>query len=174
MAALSTSRRAAAGIAFIVAGALLLLAWLLPLLNVNLAFVSLAALGAIAIAVGFAILGAGAVNSTLAKVACFVAAVGWAIIGLAGLGVALPGNLMQIVALITAAAGVVAAIVIYTGKEIRNRPAIIFIVATVLGALYLLGGVLSLGTLGTVVFVLFAIALIATGWFFRQAERSRR
>jgi hypothetical protein len=176
MAALSTSRRAASGVAFIVAGALFLLAWLLPALGVSLTFISLAAVGAIAMAVAFAILGMGAVNSTLTKVACFVAAVGWAILGLVGLGVALPGGLVQVVALITAAAGIVAAVVLYTGKEIRNRPAIVFIVAMILGALYLLslGGLFSLGDLGTVVFVLFAVALIAAGWMFRQAERGRR
>ena len=114
-------------------------------------------------------------NSTLVKVACFVAAVGWAIIGLSGLGVALPG-LLPIVAIITAAAGVVAAVVLYTGKEIRNRPAIAFIIATILAAIYLIGlaGLFTLGDLGTIVFVLFAVALLVTGWLFRQAERGRR
>lgn len=177
MAALSTSRRAAAGIALIVAGALFLLSWLLPLVGVTIAFVSLAALGAIAMVVAFAILGMGAVNSIITKVALFVAAVAWAIVALAGLNVvALPAGLLTIAAIIAAAAGIVASIVLYTGKEIRNRPAIAFIVTTIIAALYLLdlSGLLSLGTLATIVLVLFGAALIVTGWLFRQKERGRR
>jgi hypothetical protein len=75
MAAVSTSRRSTAGIVFIIAGALLAIAILLPLLGGP----SVAWLGAIAylaIAVAFAILGIGAVNSTLAKVLLIATAVG--------------------------------------------------------------------------------------------------
>jgi hypothetical protein len=173
MAAISTSRRADAGIALIVAGVIFVLVALLPLLKLTFTFVSLAALGAVALVVAFAILSIGAVNSTVSKISLIVAAVGWAIIALEGFGVfSLPGDANTIVVLVTAAAGVVAAIVLYTGKEIRNRPAIIFIVATALAALYLLP--VSLGTLGTLVVILFGVALIAAGWLFRQTERSRR
>jgi hypothetical protein len=173
MAAMSTSRRAAAGIALIVAGVIFVLVALLPLLKLTFPFVSLAALGAVALVVAFAILSIGAVNSTVTKIALIVAAVGWAIIALEGFGVfSLPGDANTVVVLVTAAAGIVAAIVLYTGKEIRNRPAIAFIVATVLAALYLLP--VSLGSLSTLVVILFGVALIVAGWLFRQTERSRR
>jgi hypothetical protein len=176
MAKLSNSRRGAAGIALIVAGVIFLLAALLPLVKVSIGF-NLAILGAVALAVAFGILGFGAVTSTVTKVSLIVAAIGWAIIALIWLNIiALPGGVFTVVALVTAVAGVVAAIVLYTGKEIRNRPAIAFIVAASLAALYLLGaaGILALGDVGVVVVILFGIALIIAGWLFRQTERSSR
>jgi hypothetical protein len=176
MAALSNSRRGAAGIALIVAGVIFLLAALLPLVKVDLGF-DLAILGAIALAVAFGILGFGAVTSTVTKVALIVAAVGWALTALIWLKViGLPDGVFTVVALVTAVAGVVAAIVLYTGKEVRNRPAIAFIVAASLAALYLLGAaaLLALSDVGIVVVILFGIALIIAGWLFRQTERSRR
>jgi hypothetical protein len=177
MAALSNSRRAASGIALIIAGAFFLLAALLPLVNVKFPFIDLAVLGALALAVALAILGMGAVNSVVTKVALFVAAVGWAIIALLGLNViTIDGTLFTIIALITAVAGVVAAVVLYTGKEIRNRPAIAFIVAMSIAALYLLdhAGLLKLDSLSAIVALLFGIALVVAGWLFRQKERGRR
>lgn len=175
MAAISISRRAAAGIAFIVAGALLLLAVILPLLTVNLSFLTPIAYAVLA--VGFVILAVGAVNSTLAKVALFAAAVGWAILALAGLGLGFPPILITIAAILAGVGGLIAAIVLYVGKEITNTSALVFIVATILGLLLLLPaiGVSALGgTVLTVILVLFALALIATGYYFRQKERGRR
>jgi hypothetical protein len=177
MAALSNSRRAASGIALIIAGVIFMLAALLPLVNVTFPFIDLAVLGALALAVALAILGMGAVNSVVTKVALFVAAVGWAIIALLGLNViTIDGTLITIIALITAVAGVVAAVVLYTGKEIRNRPAIAFIVAMSIAALYLLdhAGLLKLDSLSAIVVLLFGIALGVAGWLFRQKERGRR
>jgi hypothetical protein len=177
MAALSNSRRAASGIALIIAGVIFMLAALLPLVNVTFPFIDLAVLGALALAVALAILGMGAVNSVVTKVALFVAAVGWAIIALLGLNViTIDGTLITIIALITAVAGVVAAVVLYTGKEIRNRPAIAFIVAMSIAALYLLdhAGLLKLDSLSAIVVLLFGIALVVAGWLFRQKERGRR
>jgi hypothetical protein len=177
MAALSNSRRAASGIALIIAGVIFMLAALLPLVNVTFPFIDLAVLGALALAVALAILGMGAVNSVVTKVALFVAAVGWAIIALLGLNViTIDGTLITIIALITAVAGVVAAVVLYTGKEIRNRPAIAFIVAMSIAALYLLdhAGLLKLDSLSAIVALLFGIALVVAGWLFRQKERGRR
>jgi hypothetical protein len=175
MAAASTSRRATAGIVFIIGGALLALAILLPLLGVS-GVPWLVALAYIAIAVAFGILGIGAVNSTLAKITLIAAAVGWLLLGVDKLGLSLPGVLLTIAALVAGVAGLIAAIVLYVGKEVRNLPAIIFIVATALGLLYLLPaiGVGGLGALGTVIAVLFAAALIVSGVLFYQKERRRR
>jgi len=174
MAAVSRSRRSASGIALLIGGALLLLALLLPLMNVSAAW--LGGLAAAAIAVGLGILGFGAVNSTVAKITLIAAAIGWLILAISGLGINLPSVLITIAALVAGIAGLIAAIVLYVGKEIKNTPALLFIATTALGLLYLLGviGTLSLGTLGTVIAVLFAAGLIITGVLFTQTERSRR
>src|SRR3954466_6818677 len=98
MAAISTSRRALAGIIFIVAGALLALAIVLQLLAV--AFPYLGALAHLAIGVALVVLALGAVNSTVAKVALFAGGVGWVILGILGLGLALPAPIPLIAAVL--------------------------------------------------------------------------
>jgi len=174
MAAVSTSRRSTAGIVFIIAGALLALAILLP----ELKGPSVPWLGAIAfltIAVAFGILGIGAVNSTLAKVLLIAAAIGWLLLGLTALGLGLPSVLVTIAALVAGVAGLIAAIVLYVGKEVLNLPAIIFIATTALGLLYLLPIIgVSLAGLTLIIAVLFAAGLIVTGVLFWQKERGRR
>jgi len=173
MAAVSTSRRSLAGVFFIVGGALLLLQLLLALASVA-SLPWLGTLALLAIAVAFAILAIGAVNSTLAKILLWATAVGWALLALSGL-VALPAVLVTLAALVAGVGGVVAAIVLYVGKEIRNTPAILFIITTVLGLLYLLPsiGVAGLGSLATVIAIAFAIGLIVTGYLFTRKEGRR-
>ena len=173
MAAISRSRRSTSGIALIVAGALFLLVVLLPLVGVSLPWLVLLADAAMVVA--FVVLALGAVNNTVAKIALFAGAVGWAILALAGLGIALPAPLATLAAVVAAIGGLVGAIVLYVGKEITNRAALLFVVATALGVLFLLNaiGTLPLGTLGTVVAVLFGAALIVAGMFFRRTEGRR-
>ena len=175
MASISRSRRSTAGIILIIAGALLLLTVILPLLNVT-SVPWLALLAYAGIAAAFVILAVGAVINTVAKVALIAGAVGWAILVVAGLAIALPGILITIAAVLAALGGLVGAIVLYTGKEITNRAALAFVVAAILGVLYLLGliGTFSLGSLGTVIALLFGAAVVVTGVLFRQTERGRR
>lgn len=174
MANTSFSRRAAAGIALIVAGALFVLAAVLPLLGVSVSWLIILAYVAMAVALG--ILGFGAVNSIVAKIALIAAAVGWLLLALNLIGLALPAPLLTIAAVVAGVGGLIAAIVLYVGKEIRNYSAIIFIVAMVLGLLYLLGviGVISYGAFGVVITVLFGVALIVAGVLFRRTEHGRR
>lgn len=175
MAAVSRSRRSTTGIVLIIAGALLALAVLLPLLGVT-AVPWLVALAYAAITVALAIMGFGAVNSTLAKITLIAAAIGWALLAINAVGVALPALLVTIAALLAGIAGLIAAIVLYVGKEIRNTPALLFIATTALGLLYLLGviGTIAFGTFGTVIAVLFAAGLIVTGVLFRMKESGRK
>jgi hypothetical protein len=176
MAAVSLSRRATAGIVLLVAGALLVIAVLLPLLGVA-GVPWLVALAYVAITVALAILGFGAVNSTLAKVALIAAAVGWAVLALNAIGVALPAVLVTIAALVAGIAGLIAAIVLYVGKEVRNLPALLFIITMAIGLLYLLGaiGTIAVGsTLGLLIALAFGAGLIITGILFRQKESGRR
>jgi hypothetical protein len=168
MAAISRSRRSTSGIALIVAGALFVLAVLLPLAGLTLPWLVLLADAAMVVAL--VILAVGAVNNTVAKIALFAAAVGWALLAISGLGIALPAVLLTLAAVVAAIGGLVGAIVLYVGKEITNRAAIVFVVATVLAVVYLL---VPLGTLGTVVAVLFGAALIVAGVFFRRTEGRR-
>ena len=137
MAAVSMSRRSTAGIIFIVAGVLLAFAVILPLVGVAVGG-WLLAIAYLAIAVAFAVLGIGAVNSTLTKVLLVAAAVGWLVLALAAFGLGLPAVLITIAALVAGVAGLIAAIVLYVGKEVRNLPAVIFIITAALGLVYLL------------------------------------
>ena len=162
MAAISVSRRAAAGIALIVAGALFLLSALLPIAGIPAPWFG--ALADLALAVGYMILAIGAVNSIAAKTSLFAAAVGWVLLALAGIGQGLPSVLVAAAVLVAALGGVVGAIVIVVGKEIADTPAIVFAVATVIGA------VMLLVPLGVLTVVLFGAALIATGVLFRLKE----
>ena len=174
MAAVSMSRRSTAGIIFIVAGVLLAFAVILPLVGVTVGG-WLLAIAYLAIAVAFAVLGIGAVNSTLTKVLLVAAAVGWLLLALAAFGLALPSVLITIAALVAGVAGLIAAIVLYVGKEVRNLPAVIFIITTALGLVYLLPRIgVSIASLATIVAVLFAAGLIVTGVLFAQKERGRR
>lgn len=174
MAAVSLSRRATAGIVFIIAGVLLLLALILPLLSITAATPWLTALAYAGIVVALAILGFGAVNSMLAKITLIAAAVGWAVLALNVVGVTMPAILITIAALVAAIGGLVAAIVLYVGKEIKNLPALLFIVTTVIALVYLLplmGVSFGGDTFATVVAVLLGIGLVVTGVLFRQKER---
>lgn len=175
MAAISRSRRSTAGIALIVAGALFVLLALFPLVAPAMTLQWVALLAELAMVVAFVILALGAVNNTVAKVALFAAAVGWAILALAGLGIALPGALVILAVVVAAVAGVVGAVVLYVGKEITNRPALIFVIATALGVLYLLNTIGTFGAVdvGVLVAVLFGAALVVAGVFFRRTERRR-
>jgi len=174
MAAVSMSRRSTAGIIFIVAGVLLAFAVILPLVGVAVGG-WLLAIAYLAIAVAFAVLGIGAVNSTLTKVLLIAAAVGWLVLALAAFGLGLPAVLITIAALVAGVAGLIAAILLYVGKEVRNLHAIIFIVTTALGPVYLLPRIgVSIASLATIIAVLFAAGLIVTGVLFAQKERGRR
>jgi hypothetical protein len=175
MAAVSLSRRATAGIVFVIAGAVLLLALILDLAGVDAATPWLTALGYVGIVVALAILAFGAVNSTLTKIFLIIAAVGWLVLALSKVGVDMPPLLITIAALMAGVGGLIAAIVLYVGKEVKNTPALLFIVTMVLALLLLLPlvGVAALGdaTLVMVIGALFAIGLIVTGVLFRQKER---
>src|SRR5688572_35324 len=125
MSALSTSRRSMAGIALIVAGALFLLGVILPLLSVSVPW--LFAIGFLAMTAAFAILAFGAVNNTIAKIALIAGAVGWLLLALAALTTGIPASFVTVGALLAGIGGLVAAIVLYVGKEITNLSAILFI-----------------------------------------------
>jgi hypothetical protein len=174
MAAVSTSRRSLTGIILIIAGALLLLAIILPLAGLAVSW--LGGLGYLALAVALILFAVGGVNARLTQILLIVAGIGWALLALASFGLALPAILITIAALVAGIGTVVAAILLYVGKEIRNTPAILFIVTAVLGLLVLLPsfGVAALtGTLYTIIAVAFAIGLIVTGYLFTRKEGRR-
>ena len=77
-------------------------------------------------------------NSTLAKILLIAAAVGWLLLALVGLGIALPAVLVTIAAIVAGLGTLIAAIVLYVGKEITNMAALAFIIAAVLGLILLL------------------------------------
>ena len=175
MAAISNSRRAGAGIAFVVAGALILLHYVLTLANVTVTGGWLLFLAYLALAVGFILLAVGSVANIVARIALIVAGAGWAVLAL-GFLVAFPPGLGTIAALAAGAGGVVGSIVLYTGKEITNRSAIVFIVTTIIAAVLLLAGVagLGLGAFGTLLWIVFGVGLVLTGVLFYRVQGSRR
>lgn len=171
MAAVSTSRRSLTGLLLIIAGALLLLAIILPLAGLAVSW--LGGLAYLVLAVALIVFAIGGVNAMLTKVLLIVSGVGWALLALGAFGLALPGVLVTIAALVAGIGTVVAAIVLYVGKEIRNTPALLFIITAVLGLLVLLPsfGVAALaGTLYTIIAVAFAVGLIVTGYLFTRKE----
>ena len=173
MAALSRSRRSAAGIAFIVGGALMLLGIILGYAAINFGNV-ISFLANLAIAVGFFVLALGSVANRVAQVALFVAAAGWALMAL-GAVVALPSGIGTLAAVAAAVGGVVGAVVLYRGKEITDRSAIAFIVTTAIAALLLLAAVaaLSLAGLYLVLSIALGAGFIITGPLFREVIRNR-
>jgi hypothetical protein len=171
MAAVSTSRRSLTGLLLIIAGVLLLLAIILPLAGLAVSW--LGGLGYLALAVALIVFAIGGVNATLTKVLLIVSGIGWAVLALGAFGLALPSILVLIAAIVAGVGTVVAAIVLYVGKEIRNLPAILLIITAVLGLLVLLPsfGVAALaGTLYTIIQVAFAVGLIVTGYLFTRKE----
>lgn len=176
MAVVSTSRRSAAGIAFIVAGALFLLGVILALASVS--FSSwVYVLAALAVAAGLIILALGSVANLIAKIALIAAAVGWFIIALNGATDQIPDGLVVFGAVIAAVGGIVGSIVLYTGKEITDRSAIAFIVTMIIAAIFLLPLIIATFALGAtfsvIVTVLLGIGLLITGFLFYKVQRGR-
>lgn len=169
MAAVSVSRRATAGIALIVAGALFVLAAILPLVGVNLPwYLSVAEL---AVAVAFALVALGAVNNTVVKVALLAGAVGWALLALSRVG--LPSTLVLIGAALAAVGGLVGAIVLLTGREIDRPSSLAFLIAAAIGVIhpFCVARIIALGPVSTLVLSSFGIALIVAGVLFRRKQR---
>ena len=174
MADVTPSRRSLAGIVLVVAGALLLLNFVLGLAAVTALNPWLTLLAYVAIGVAFLILALASFRGTFTRIALIVGAVGWLLLAL-NLVVALPAVLVT-VALIAAALGtLVGAIALYVGKEVTNMSAIAFIVTGVVATIILLAAVAAaaLGDFGTVLAVLFAILLIVTGVLFARTQGSR-
>jgi hypothetical protein len=176
MADVTPSRRSLAGIVLVVAGALLLLNFVLGLAAVTALSPWLTVLAYLAIGVAFLILALASFRGTLTRIALVVGAVGWLLLAL---GAAIPGTLPAVlvtVALVAAALGtLVAGIALYMGKEVTNMSAIAFVVTGVVAAIILLVRVAgtTLGDFGTVLAVLFAILLIVTGVLFARTQGSR-
>lgn len=170
MAADSRSRRSSAGIAFLVAGALVLLSVVLGLAGQPLGnWVTV--LADLVIAGGFVLLALGTA-SRVARVALLVGAVGWALVALNAF-VGFPQPLILLAMLAAAAGGVVGAIALYRGTEITARSATAFLVTTIAAAVVLLAAALGLGipVLGVILSVVFGSGLILTGVMIWRAHR---
>lgn len=175
MAAVTNSRRSIAGIVLVVAGALLLLDFVLGLAAVTALNPWLKFLAYLAIAVAFLILALASFRGTITRIALIVAAVGWLLLALSLVVTGIPAVLVT-VALVAAALGtLIGAIALYVGKEVTNQSAIAFIVTGVVAAIILLAAVAAaaLGDFGTVLAVLFAILLVVTGVLFARTQGSR-
>lgn len=169
--AVSRSRRSASGVAFAIAGAIILLMLVLSLANVLIGWIP--GLAYLALAAGFGILGFGAVNGTVAKVTSIASAVGWVALALGEFGLPLPGSLVILAGWMAGVCGLLAAVVVYVGKELRNTPALVFIASTALFLLSILGGAeVFPDVTTTVIAVLIGLGLIVTGLLFIRPERS--
>jgi len=173
MAAISRSRRAAAGIALIVAGAALLLTVLLPF--ANLSFPLLGTIAFAALAAGLVILALGAVNNTIAKVALFAGALGWLILAIASISAVLPAVVITVGGFLAAIGTLVGAIVLYTGREIVQVSGAAFVISAILALVFLLPrlGVGALDGFSTAWTIALGVALVITGVYFRRTERRR-
>lgn len=173
MATRSRSSRASAGIALIIAGVLFVLAIVLPLMGVGLPWLGVIAYAAMAVAL--VLLALGVASDPLARIALYVGALGWALLALSGFGLALPAGFVTLGVILAAVGGLVAAIVLFVRKGASGNAALAFLIAAVLGALFLLNsaGLFALGTFGTVIAALFGAALIYTGYLFRSRGSKR-
>lgn len=174
MAAVTNSRRSIAGVILVVAGALLLLDFVLGLAAVSALGPWLKFLAFLAIGVALLILAVASFKGTITRIALIVGAVGWLLLAL-GLVVALPSPLGAVAAVAAAAGTLIGAIALYAGKEVTNQSALAFVVTAVIAAIILLAGVAAtaLGTFAIVLAVLFAIGLIITGVLFARSQGSR-
>ena len=174
MAAISRSRRAAAGIAFIVSGASLLLVVLLP--YAGLSFPFLGTIAYAALAAGLVILALGAVNNTIAKVALFAGALGWLILAIASISAILPGVVVTVGGFLAAIGMLVGAIVLYAGREIVQVSGAALVVSAILALVLLLPrlGVPALEAFSVTWTIALGVALVITGIYFRRTERRRR
>jgi hypothetical protein len=171
MAVISNSRRAGAGIALVVAGALFLLGLLLPYIGISLTW--LFPIAYLALGVALIVLALGAVNSTLTKIALFVGAVGWIILALAAFTTFIPAQFVTLAAILAGLGLLIGAILLYVGKEIANTAALVFVIAAILGVFFLLNfmGTFALGNLSPLVTGLFGAALVVAGVLFRRVWR---
>jgi len=174
MAAVTNSRRSLAGILLVVAGALLLLDFVLGLAAVSALGPWLKFLAFLAIGVALLILAILSFKGTITRIALVVGGIGWLLLAL-GLVVALPSPLGTVAAVAAALGTLVGSIALYVGKEVTNQSALAFIVTAVVAAIILLAGVAgaALGAFGTVLAVLFAILLVVTGVLFARTQGSR-
>lgn len=170
MAEVSTSRRSIAGIILAVAGALLLIDFILGLAGVTALGGWLGTIAALAIGVAFLILAIGSFRATLVRIALVVGAIGWLLISLSAV-VALPSPVGEIAAAAAALGTLVAAIMLLVGKEVTNLTAIVFLVTAIIGALILAGAFgLDLVSIAVVLEVLFALGLLVTGILFARVQ----
>jgi hypothetical protein len=172
MAALSRPRRSAAGIAFVVAGALVLLGVVLGLAGQALGnWVTV--LADIVIAVGFVYLAVGAV-STVARIALLVGAGGWLLLAL-GAFLAYPPPIWLLAMLAAAAGGLIGAVALYRAKEIPDRAGVAFVVTMISAAVVLLTSAAGIGidVFGTILSVVFGAGLVVTGFLVRRPHRGR-
>lgn len=172
MPAPSRSRRSAAGIAFLVAGAVVLLDLVLRLAAIA-AVPWLSLIADAALAAGFVIL-ALSTGSIVVRAGAIAAAAGWLVLGL-GTVVGLPMGFGTLAALAAAVGGVVAGIALVTGKEITDRSAVALLVASAVGAALLLSAIggLALGGLGQVLSALFGAALVVAGVLLHRPRLAR-
>jgi hypothetical protein len=174
LAVASTSRRSTAGIAFIVAGVLLLVEIILNVAGVTATGPWLDVLAYLAIAVGLVILAIGSVASIVARIALIAGAIGYLVLALGTGGAPLPGALWTIALILAALGGLIGAIVLYTGKEITNRSAVAFIATTIVAAvlfLLLAASVVVDSAVFLVLIVLFGIGLVITGVLLNRVQR---
>jgi hypothetical protein len=150
------------GLAFLVGGALQIVAALVALGNAGNSS-ALYALSNILIGIGFALMMAWLASTTIARVAYLVAAVGWLLLALTSLlNLGILGTLALFVAII---GSIFAGVVVFSSRPFRGRADIVFFVAVVVGAANLL---LSQnanvpGLLRTLVVVVFGALLITAG-----------
>lgn len=172
MADVSRSRRASAGLAFLVAGGLVLLGVVLGLAGQALGnWVTLIA--DLVIATGFVLLALGTAGA-VARVALLVGAVGWFLLAL-GAFVAYPQPLWLLAVLAAAAGGVVGAAALARVGELPGRSGLAFLVTTIAAAVVLLAAAAGVGldVFGAILSVVFGVGLVVAGILLRRGARGR-
>lgn len=172
----STARpsRASAGIALLVAGALLALGVVLALAGIPLGPWP-NVLAWIAVGVGFVLLVRGPV-AVVARLAFLAGALGWFLLALDETGLGLPAAFTLIAALLAALGGVVGAVAFVVRKELDERVRIALLVTAILAAVLLVGALagLPLAELALGLTLAFAAGLVVTGVLLRGTSAAAR
>jgi LPXTG-motif cell wall-anchored protein len=166
MARARTSPRPIAGLLFIIAGALTLLALLLFYVAPGSVPSWLSVLTFLALGAGFLLMALSKSMNTLERVAFIVGAVGWLLLVLNSVAGVLGG--LVAVALILALVGSLAVgILVWMHSTFTRRTNLWFLIAMIITAIYVLNLLLGFatGATNTLVVLLFGVALAVAGFF---------
>jgi hypothetical protein len=160
------ARRSTSAIAFIVAGAAILLAILVFITQAIADSSWLYLIAYLATAAGLVLLARNELENRVAKLAALFAALGWVMLTVAAFVPALPGIVASSAYLVILAASVVLGVVVVTGTQLQQRSRLSLVVLLGITVLYMLSALASFyGPFAALLTILLGVLSLATGYF---------